>query len=89
MMNGTLTTRRYTREGWGDWYYDPSNQTLNYQPEGCATELYYVDLDRCTSYAEAWDWVSHIGNKTWATDAVLGGLVRALTELLWIKGIHQ
>lgn len=85
----TTTERIYTRPGWGNWYYVPNNQTLIYRPPGYTTEIYYVDLDRCTNYAEAWDWVSHISHKTWATDTVLAGLIRALTELFDSKGICE
>lgn len=41
-------------------------------------EPYRIDLDRCRSEIEAHGWVWHIAGKTWATDADLGALVRAL-----------
>lgn len=87
-MTNTIA-RRYTRPDWRGWYYEPEYQTLSYYPPGHATELYYVELTRCTCFAEAWDWVAHISCKTWATDEVLAGLVRALTELFDSKGIIQ
>lgn len=44
--------------------------------------LYGVPLDRCRTSAEVADWIFQISSKTWATDAVLAGLVRALRTLL-------
>jgi hypothetical protein len=41
-----------------------------------------VPLDRCRTSAEVADWIFQISSKTWATDAVLAGLVRALRTLL-------
>jgi hypothetical protein len=37
-----------------------------------------VDLSRCRTSAELLDWIYQVCQKTWATDAILAGLIRAL-----------
>ena len=44
--------------------------------------FYEVDLERCRTSAEVLDWIIQVSQKTWATDARLAGLVRALDEIL-------
>ncbi len=46
---------------------------------------YYIVLDRCRTSAEVLDWISQVMQKTWATDAILAGLVRALDEVLQLQ----
>lgn len=43
---------------------------------------YEVDLDCCTTSAQVLDRVCQIAGKTWADDATLAGLVRALNDVL-------
>jgi hypothetical protein len=43
---------------------------------------YEVDLDRCRTAAEMMDWIFQIEGKSWATDPIVRGLIRALNELL-------
>lgn len=62
--------------GWGGWSYLPGLYTLRY-PNG-----YEIDLTRFTKPAEALDWICQIAGKTWATDEVLAGLVRAINVMV-------
>ena len=43
---------------------------------------YPVDLDRFTSSAQMLDMIVQVSGKTWATDACVAGLVRALDDIL-------
>ncbi len=65
---------------WGRWIYRPGTRALYIQPYGNGGE-YEVDLGRCRTPSDVLDWVSHISMKTWATDADVGALVRALLTL--------
>lgn len=58
---------------WGRWTYHAGPRVL------CLEEKAYdVDLDRCRTAEEVYDWIVHIAGKVWATDADIGALVRAL-----------
>lgn len=43
---------------------------------------YEVDLEECLDSAEVLDWIMQVAQKSWATDAVIAGLVRGLAECL-------
>jgi hypothetical protein len=62
------------------WQFDPSNLTLAlYDSRGLA---YEVNLEQCTTSAEALDWIAQVATKLWATDMIIADLVRALNDLL-------
>lgn len=65
---------------WGPWRLDPEVRVL--YPTGPGHYRYEVDLDRCRTSAEVLDWICQIAGKTWADDATIAGLVRALNDLL-------
>jgi hypothetical protein len=68
------------RSDWGPWSLDRKVRVLYVtEPSGYR---YEVDLDRCLSSAEVLDWVCQIAGKTWADDATLAGLVRAIDDVL-------
>jgi len=43
---------------------------------------YEVALDDCRTSAEVLDWITQIAAKSWGTDAIVAGLVRALEVLI-------
>jgi hypothetical protein len=43
---------------------------------------YPLDISDCTSSAKVLDWICQVAHKTWADDACVAGLVRALDEIL-------
>jgi hypothetical protein len=63
------------------WKYDEKVKTLTHVVEG-----YEVDLNRCQNSPEALDWIAQVAGKSWATPAVIGGLVLALDEVLNLQG---
>jgi hypothetical protein len=66
-----------TRGNWNGWTFDRQTLELIWPPRG-----YIVDVERMTTSAAVLDMVVQVGKKTWATDACLAGLVRALNALL-------
>jgi hypothetical protein len=71
--------------GWGPW-------TLNHlifaleMLERPDRFTYCIDLEQCTTSAEVLDWICQVAAKTWADDATLAGLVRALADVLHPQG---
>src|SRR5688572_29071962 len=63
---------------WGPWRLDPEARVL-YPDEPCQ---YEIDLDTCTTSAEVLDWICQVIGKSWADDATVAGLVRALDDVL-------
>jgi hypothetical protein len=59
------------------WRYDAKRLVLAYYNED-GEEWYEIDLEKCRTSAKTLDWIAQVGSKLWATDEVLGGLVRAL-----------
>ena len=47
---------------------------------------YQIDLDRCNSSAQVLDWIVQVSKKNWATDEVVGSLVKELDQALHIQG---
>jgi len=43
---------------------------------------YEVALDDCRTSAEVLDWITQIAAKSWGTDAIVAGLVRALDVVI-------
>lgn len=66
---------------WGRWIYDAEHLVLSAPVYG-PNNPYEIDLERCCSDADAWGWVSHLAMKTWATDADVGAVARALRAWL-------
>jgi hypothetical protein len=60
---------------WGPWQLDAEVRVLR-------SKHYEVDLDRCTTSAEVLDHICQVVDKTWADDAIVAGLVRALNDVL-------
>jgi hypothetical protein len=72
------------RPRWGPWHLDAAQRTLWTDAGGYR---YEIDLDRCTSSAQVLDWICQIAGKLWGGsdaghDAIIAGLVRALTDVL-------
>lgn len=63
---------------WGPWRLDKSVYVLF----PTTPYRYEVDLEDCTTSAEVLDWIFQIAGKTWADDATIAGLVRALDDIL-------
>jgi hypothetical protein len=60
---------------WGPWQLNRSVLVLE-------AHGYEVDLERCLTSGAVLDWIVQVAGKTWADNATLAGLVRALTEVL-------
>jgi hypothetical protein len=66
-----------TLPNWNGWYlHAPSHRLI-----GPVSE-YEVYLDDCKTSAQIADWIFQVSKKTWATDSILAGLVRALDAIL-------
>jgi hypothetical protein len=61
---------------WGPW---------RLKSYSLAHDRYWVDLERCCSSAQVLDWLAQVAGKSWATDEVLAGLVRALNDVLYLQ----
>jgi hypothetical protein len=68
-------TDRHAAGPWGPWRFDARRRVLDH-------DWYEIDLDRCTSSAEVLDWICQVAGKSWADDATIAGLVRALDDVL-------
>jgi hypothetical protein len=62
---------------WGRWTWHAPSRVLSIDADGA----YEIDLDRCTSPMSDLDWILHLAGKTWATNADVGALVRALRAI--------
>ncbi|MDP2959664.1 MAG: hypothetical protein Q8N53_24890 [Longimicrobiales bacterium] len=74
MMTHSASPARHG-DTWGPWRYDADAQVLIY---GSGTVRYRVDLDRCRTSPETMAWVRQVAGNSWATDADLGALLRAI-----------
>jgi hypothetical protein len=63
------------------WRFSPETLTLNHY-DSRGTNVYEVDLERCTTSAQMLDWIMQVAMKRWATDRVLASLVHALDAVL-------
>lgn len=68
---------------WGPWRLMKQSCELSTDPRSHVRYAYPVDLTRCTTSAEVLDRICQIAQKTWANDATLAGLVRAINEILY------
>lgn len=69
------------------WVLDPDTFVLRIEDVRRSVidgpgDAYEVDLEECLTSAQVLDWIMQVAQKTWATDAVLAGLVRAVNEVL-------
>jgi len=71
---------------WGPWKLRKSNYTLVLPYGDRRGDRYYIDLETCTTSAGVLDWIAQVTLKTWADDAVIAGLVRALNDILELQG---
>ena len=62
------------------WRFEPDTLVLALYVDG--RYMYEVDLERCTTSAEAPDWIVQVTKKAWTTDAIVADLVRALDNML-------
>ena len=69
------------------WVFVKSSLTLSLKEtySGKSGERYFVDLKKCTTSAEALDWIMQVAEKQWATDEVIASLVRALQYYLRLQ----
>jgi hypothetical protein len=65
---------------YGTWQYDPDTMLLSLERDG--KSLYEVPLYECSTSAVALDWIMQVTMKTWATDADLAGLLRAIRAVI-------
>lgn len=63
---------------WGPWRLDAENLVLYL----VRPHRYEVDLGECLSSARVLDKIIHISQKSWADDELVGGLIRALGDVL-------
>lgn len=63
---------------WGSWHLDTTAWVLYSDPP----HPYEVDLERCLTSAQMLDHIMQVAGKTWADDATIAGLVRALDDVL-------
>src|SRR6266487_1772983 len=65
---------------WGPWRLKTSTRELSVRVG--KQHSYEVDLDDCTTSAQVLDWMMQVAGKSWADDATIAGLVRALDDVL-------
>ena len=65
---------------WRGWSYDVRGRVLVHGESG-----YEVDLGRCRDSASVLDRVVQVSRKAWATAEGVGGLVRALDDLVGLQ----
>ncbi|MDQ0376615.1 hypothetical protein [Amycolatopsis thermophila] len=70
---------------WGRWRLCADTPAL-YLPADPADpgwgDLWWLPLDGCRTAEDAFRWTAHLSAKTWADNAVIGGLVNALRDVL-------
>jgi len=64
----------------GGWTYHPESLMVRYRVKG--SYEFEVDLETCTTSAEMLHWIFHVSTKRWATNEVIGDLVKILKKLL-------
>jgi hypothetical protein len=67
--------------GWGPWRLCPKTNALVLTDKG-GYEAYYVDLNDCLNSAEMLDWIYQVAGKSYASDEVIAGLIRALNDVM-------
>lgn len=71
---------------WGRWFYvsDQDTGVLHYRDDD-GSEPYEIDLATCDRGTEILDWILQIEGKNWASDADIGALIRAFSDILPIR----
>lgn len=67
---------------WGPWRLGTRSWVL--YPTG--PYRYEVDLEECLDSARVLDWIAQVAQKTWADNATVAGLIRALDDVLQLQG---
>jgi len=74
-------------DSWGPWIYSRRLNTLTYRgPANGLDYEYEIDLDRARTSAGVMDWVAHLQEKPWLSDEAVGQLVRAMDDIVGIRG---
>ena len=68
---------RYHVPPWGPWTLHRRRAVLTHR-----ASHYEIDLDSCRHSPEVLDWICQITGKSWADNACIAGLVRALNDVL-------
>lgn len=77
-LNAVLTNGG-TLEGWEGWVYDPSGGGYLTDPD----DTYDLPVSQCRTAGGVVRWLTHMSEKSlWVTNALLGGLVRALDDVV-------
>ena len=63
------------------WKFNKGNLTLKL----ITHPKYEVDLERCNTSVEVLDWIIQVSRKVWATDEMIGSLVRQMDRCLAIQ----
>jgi hypothetical protein len=83
-----ILAMKFPQRDWGGWHR--RGRTLcypvRYSGEEQSNRTYDLDLLRFTSSAQVLNMIIQVGQKTWATNACLAGLVRALDDILCPQG---
>ena len=66
------------------WKINHNNFTLEH-----AQNSYCVDLDRCKTLANVLEWILQVSGKSWATESVVGSLVKEMDRHLDLWGMVQ
>jgi hypothetical protein len=64
------------------WYLNRRLVALYFGDPASGCWAYEIDLERCRTSAEVLDWIVQVSSKSWASDATVGELVRALADVL-------
>jgi hypothetical protein len=72
---GDIPRQQWDERRWNGWRLDGLELVYG-------NDVYPVDLEACTSSAGVLDIIIQVAHKTWANDACLAGLVRALDDIL-------
>jgi hypothetical protein len=71
-----LPPRGLDESDWNGWHLLPGGELEHEEAS------YPIDVQQFTRSAKALDMIMQIATKTWATDAVLAGLVRAINDVV-------
>ena len=69
---------------WGNWKLDKQYQVLEFVKDG--KWEYEIDLERCKTPKETWNWVMQLNSKRWIARDDMANLIEALSYLIGYKG---
>ena len=72
--------KQESKSSWGLWTFDEHNLVVRYTKNN-----YEVDLERCTTSAQALDWIAQITNKLWASPDDVTDVIHALDDLIGLQ----